>query len=204
MTSTAESSKVEGEKDGNNKLQIINNKLKWPNFTRNFSNILTRIMRLFHLFTRLRRTFSQVFRSRLPLSSTVLCKTNPISPPTHRPNTKKTQILPPKSIYFSSTLPLFFSFSSQKCAFFVMFCNFLTLAHLTPYTTKTYINISPRPNRPSSTTERRATRDQRRINMQNEPNYNTPNKLKSHPAMPDSTNNQLSIINNQCKGEPNS
>jgi hypothetical protein len=33
--------------------------------------------------------------------------------------------------------------------------------------------------------------------MKNEPNFNTPNKSKRHPAMPDSTNNQLSLINNQ-------
>ena len=50
---------------------------KYPKYSKkiqknaHFSTYFTRLMRLFF-------TFSQVFRSRLPLLSTVLCKTNPI------------------------------------------------------------------------------------------------------------------------------
>ncbi len=65
---------------------------------------------------------------------------------------KSLQILLSKSPSFSSTLPLFFSFSGQKCAFFVMLCNFLTLTHLTQCTTKTYITFH------SVAHERRATK----------------------------------------------
>ncbi len=38
-----------------------------------------------------------------------------------------------------------------------------------------------------------------RLFMQNEPNYNIGNKLKGHPPMPDSTNNQSSIIDGKAQ-----
>ncbi len=70
---------------------------------------------LLHLFTRLRRlffTFSQVFRSRLPLLSTVLCKTNPIQKLTLRrsrspgapgnPISPSTPLHPPRSTVHGS------------------------------------------------------------------------------------------------------
>ncbi len=114
-----------------------------PNFTHNFSHILTRRMRLLKLFTRKMSTFRYVLQ---------LLDNNTLN-----------------SIYnkdLQSVLP-------QN-----------TLLH---------------------------SRNQRYEKMQNEPNSNTPNKLKRHPAMPDSTNNQSSIltvpcapgIDNQWKGEPN-
>ena len=99
------------------------------------------------------------------------------------------------------------------------FLNFHTLTHLTPYTTKTYINIFTPPNGPRTTT------DERRI-IQNEPNFNqrAPRDerrknekrtqfliysythlpihlfIQNEPNYRFNKNNKLQIINNKLKG----
>ena len=131
-------------------------------------------------------------------SFTFLCKTKPISTVAlvesgviyAKKTTKYYEILQnnpkkysQKSLFLITFSTLFPSFSitfTRFSALFVMFCKYLKLTHLTPYTTKTYIKIHPdspilihsfthspintfmqnEPNS-SSTSKRRETRDER-------------------------------------------
>jgi hypothetical protein len=132
-----------------------------PNFTPNFiSTFTSKICKkartftqkypkkraLLHLFTRLRRTFIPVFCKRLRVSSHLSRPNRPPSPKNYairnKTNPKQTQFYPNFPFSFAIIYPPKAAFP-QKMQKISAFCNFLTLTHLTPYTTKTYITFHP-------------------------------------------------------------
>jgi hypothetical protein len=142
----------------NNQLSIINNQCKGPilpvpagnsgviyakNNTKNSKKIQKKDVLI--------PTFLYFFPA-------LLCKTNPISLPkmsmrSEDPSQadKTLQISPDftlkKCIFLITFSTLFPSFSitfTRFSALFVTFCKYLKTTHLTPYTTKTYINICPK------------------------------------------------------------
>ncbi len=88
-------------------------------------------------------TSREEFTHRLCGASHDLSKTNPILRPTQRPNTQTLKILLQFHILLCNYSSAQGALLLIKCKKKAAFCNFLTLTHLTPCTTKTYINISP-------------------------------------------------------------
>ena len=119
---------------------LANNKKFTPNFalllprntpkSANFYTEIPKKTRTFPLIYPPKEDFSLLFPN-------FLCKTNPISPPTHRPNTQTVSILPPTfvHIYFKKM---------QKLQKRRVFFNFWNKTHLTPCTTRTYKAFHPK------------------------------------------------------------